>query len=442
MVVLILVLCFFLCPKLTPGLFVQDIKRSFYCARKSVLVLAILLSGGLSIGLAQSIRPSLTGATAAEMRKTSTQGEYNLKLGPVLVDLSSSLEMEANDNINLAETGRKADLIFRPSIEANSTWQVSRLNALHLNLGLGYAKYLNNSSADTNSLLISPDSALSFDIFVGDFKINLHDRFSILQNPIDEISLSKVAKFGRLQNSAGVSVLWDLNDIKLVLGYDHFNFHSLNGDFSYLNRSEEQFSFSASAALNSTTTLGLDANVAPIDYSENINNDGLTFCAGPFLEKQISNYLKLRLSGGYQGMRFSSGGQNGDNSNANSYYADLSLAHRMNAHWSETLSLGHETRLSLETNSVEYTYARYSANWQVNRKLSLSINGFLEDANESPSSLVSEHATRFGAGFSTSYRFTRKLALSLRYGYVKKNSDVDLRSYYQNSCAVCLTYDF
>jgi hypothetical protein len=423
--------------------FVPNLKRVTEVRGKPVFIVAFLLIVLSAGGFAQeSIRPSLTGVQASEMRKPTTAGEYNLKLGQVQVDLTSSVEIEANDNINLSEVNRQSDLIIRPSIQAHSFWQVTRTNALHLDLGIGYAKYLNNSRVDTSSLLISPDSQLSFDIFVGDFKINLHDRFTILQNPIDDISLSQVAKFDRVQNSAGISVLWDLNDIKLVFGYDHFTFRALSGEFDYLNRSEEQFSFSASAALDSTTTVGLDANAAPINYQQQFNNDGLSYSVGPFLEKQVSNYLKLRLSGGYQGMAFSSGGGNGDTSNQNSYYVDLNIAHRMNTYWTESLSIGHETRLSLETNFVAYTYLRYAATWQVNHKLALSMNAFYEDADESASTRTSEHAQRYGVGISTTYRINRKLSMGLRYGYTNKNSDIALRSYYQDSTAICLTYDF
>jgi len=390
----------------------------------------------------ESIRPSLTGASASTLRQASTQGDYNLKLGPVLVDLSSSVEIEGNDNINIAETGRKADLIIRPSIDAHTTWQITRVNALHLDIGLAYAKYLNNSSVDTKNILIAPNSQLAFDIFIGDFKINIHDQFAILQNPIDDISVSNVAKFDRFQNSAGFSVLWDLNDIKLVFGYDHFNWRAMSSQFSYLNRSEDQFYGSASADLDSTLRVGLDASVTPVSYTQDFQNSGVMYSGGPFVEKQISNYLKLRLSGGYQGASFDSGGANLDNSDQNSFYADLSLNHRMNAYWTESLSVGHETRLSLETNYVAYTYVRYMASWQVNRKITLSMNGYFEDADESPSALQSEHAKRFGVGLATSYRINRKLSLGLRYGYVKKDSDLDQRSYYQNSGAVSLTYDF
>ncbi len=376
------------------------------------------------------------------MRRPSTKGDYNLKLGPVLVDFSSSLEIEANDNVNISEVNRRSDLIIRPSVQAHTFWQATRTNTLRLDLGMSYAKYLSNSVADSSSLLIAPDSQLSFDIFVGDFKINLHDRFSILQNPIDEGSLSNVVKFDRIQNSAGFSVLWDLNDIKLVFGYDHFTFHSLSRQFSYMDRSEDQFSFSASAALNSTTTVGFDLGATPVSYQEDFNNGGLSYNVGPFLEKQISNYLKVRVTGGYQGMTFNTGGGNGDSSDSSSYYADLNLAHRMNAYWTESLSLGHETRLGLATNFVEYTYLRYTASWQLNHKLSLSMNAFYEDANESGGSFSAEHSKRYGVGISTSYQINRKLSLNLRYGFTNKDSDLALRSYYQNVGAVCFTYDF
>ena len=62
-------------------------------------------------------------------------------------------------------------------------WPITQLNTLKLDLGVGYAFYLDHSEYNTNGLLLSPGSQLAFDIFVGDFRINIHDRFSLEQDP-------------------------------------------------------------------------------------------------------------------------------------------------------------------------------------------------------------------------------------------------------------------
>ena len=97
--------------------------------------------------------------------------------------------------------------------------------------GLGYAFYIDHPDRDTNGILLSPGSQIAFDIFIGDFRINFHDRFSLQQDPIDELQLSNVVDYGRFENTAGVSVMWDLNKAVLTLGYDHYTYISTNSDF-------------------------------------------------------------------------------------------------------------------------------------------------------------------------------------------------------------------
>jgi hypothetical protein len=39
---------------------------------------------------------------------------------------------------------------------------------------------------------------------------------------VDEIQLSNVVNYDRFENTAGISVLWDLNKAVLTFGYDHY----------------------------------------------------------------------------------------------------------------------------------------------------------------------------------------------------------------------------
>jgi hypothetical protein len=212
----------------------------------ALIVRLSLLTVALSISAfaQESIQPSLAGDQVAELRKVINRSDYNLRLGPVLLDLSASTEIEYNDNINLSDHAKTGDWIFLPQVNLNMDWQATAVNELRLDLGFGYEAYLNHSNLNSDTLLIAPDSLLSFDVYVGDFRFNFHDRLSIQQNPVDTIELSNVARFGRLENSAGVSAVWDLNQVKIMGSYDHYLFDSLDSTFDYLSRSEEQFLFS------------------------------------------------------------------------------------------------------------------------------------------------------------------------------------------------------
>src|SRR2546423_14920205 len=188
------------------------------------LLLPIVCAGG--IGSAQdAVRPSLAGEAAAEARRQSIDKiPYNLEIGPIKFRFSASLGLEYNDNVNLAEDGSftfpsptgpitvrtspQEDFILRPMINLNALWPVTQLNTLRFDIGIGYSFYLDHSNYDTDSILIAPKSQLAFDIFVGDIRINLHDRFQVQQDPIQNGALSNVVDYGRFENYAGGFGFW------------------------------------------------------------------------------------------------------------------------------------------------------------------------------------------------------------------------------------------
>jgi opacity protein-like surface antigen len=142
-------------------------------------------------------------------------------------------------------------------------------------------------------------------------------------------------------------------------------------------------------------------------------------------------------------MIFDGSGTNGDTTNYTGWYGSVTVAQRLNRYWSHSLSAGHEARLGLEVNFFEYDYARYLAQWQINPRLSASIEGFVENANESGTTLQnSENSFRWGGGASLAWRLGNKLSVDLGYHYVNKNSDLPLRDYYQNVGTLVVKYSF
>ena len=395
-------------------------------------------------GVAQeSIRASLAGDAAAFARRPvlSNTG-YNLQLGPVLARFSASLGLEFNDNITLSQTNRESDLIVRPSAEANLAWQVSELNALRLDLGIGYAAYASHSQFDTQSLLIAPLSALSFDVYIGDFRITFFDQFSLLQNPVDEINLANVGRFPRFENAAGLTVLWDLNKVVLVGGYTHYLFQSLESNFSYLDRNEEQFVFSGSVRATNTLSVGVRFTGGIVNYNHNFNNDSVWYSFGPFLETQLTPYIHVSLEGGYQSGSFSTGGLNNDTSGLDTVYARLQMTHRVNRYITETFDIGRDAMLGYTTNTTELTYVRYGAIWRVNSRIALNLEAFYEHGLDSPSNFESERVNRYGVGANFDYRLGRHFSTGVGYWFVDRRSDLPDRSYYQNRVLWEITYDF
>jgi opacity protein-like surface antigen len=441
---------------------------------KIAFAFALLLSAA-PVGMAQdAIRPSLAGEAAAEARRQSIDNiPYNLQLGPMKLRFSATLGFEYNDNINLSEDGstlvpsiigpilvvteKQSDFIIRPQLNVNVLWPITQLNTFKLDLGIGYAFYMDHSENNTNSILLSPGSQLAFDIFVGDFRINLHDRFSLEQDPIAEIGLSNVADYGRFQNTAGVSVLWDLNAAVATLGYDHYNFISTTDRFEYLDRSAEMLNGSLAFTPSASMSIGVEAAAVWTTYDQNVLNDSDSFSAGLFLETQVTPNVKFRVAGGYQNIDFDNVGLVNDGHNVDDYYANALLSHRVNSVLTHSISAGHETQLGVNSNYIQLNYVRHTANWNILYHTLLSTELFYEDAEESGgvgpvlvpgpglpllNPFAAEDMTRYGGAITLGYQLTQHVTLGFRYQYIQKDSDLPLRDYSQNRVSLDGTYSF
>lgn len=300
-------------------------------------------------------RPSISRQKAAAQ---TLDRYYNLKLGPAFFNLSDSLGIEFVDNVNLSSTAPESDLILTPQFSIDAQWPMTKTNTLHLATSFGYTKYLEHPELDTKNLLVSPDSAISFDVFVGNLKITFFDQFSYQQDPISQSDLSNVSSFGRFTNDARINLLWDLNKAILNLAYDHVDFittsTNLNStpestftatvlvpqtktkqvvviggpfgtrtvtekvtaspkhrtvtistpaapqDLSALDYTADQISASVLTFPTSTLGVGLESAASVRRYSQSQDQDATIFSIGPFVEWQVSHYTKLFASGGIQ----------------------------------------------------------------------------------------------------------------------------------------------
>jgi hypothetical protein len=389
----------------------------------AVLLLGLLCGPSLLRGQ-DAVRPSLAGEAAAESRRQDIERiPYNLLIGPVRFRVAATVGVEYNDNINFADNNEQDDVIIRPNINIDAIWPLTQLNTLRLDLGLGYAFYLDHSEDNTNGILIAPKSQIAMDIFVGDFRINVHDRMQLQQDPIQEPALSNVADYGRFENTAGVGVLWDLN------------------------RNAEELSAAIEALVSSTTGVGIEGNAVFTYYDQHILNDSDTYSVGGFVESQLTNNIKVRAAGGYQRIDFDHGTVNffglpvADRKDLDDFYANVLIGHRLNPIFSHSLSAGHENQLGINSNYITLNYVRYTTTWNLIRRTLLSTEFFFEDADES-GGFIDEHFQRFGGAITLGYQLTPHVTLGLRYQGTSKDSDVVLRDYTQNRVSLDGTYSF
>jgi hypothetical protein len=326
-------------------------------------------------------------------------------------------------------------------VNFDAIWPITQLNTLRMDFGIGYAWYLDHSNANTNGILISPGSQLAFDIFVGDFRINLHDRLSLQQDPIAQLALSNVVDYGRFENTGGVSVLWDLNKALLTVGYDHYTYISTTSLFDYLNRNAEELTASMSFAVTSTSNIGVEGAYVYNYYDQQVLNDSRGYSAGGFGEMQLTNNLRFRVAGGYQWIDFDHNGLVLDARDLADYYANVLISHRLNSTLKQTLSAGHEGQLGVNSNFIELNYLRHTISWNIIRNTLLSTEFFYEDANDS-GGFIDEHLQRYGGALTVGYQLTPHVTLGARYQYTQKDSDVFLRDYKQNRVSIDGTYSF
>lgn len=421
-----------------------------------------------------AVRPSLAGEQSAEARRQDIDRlPYNLMLGPVRFRVSATVGVEYNDNINLADdrtgtvitpagvftnnTTPEDDVIFRPQVNLDAIWPITQLNTLRLDIGVSYAAYVDHSEANTDGLLISPGSQIAFDVFIGDFRINFHDRPQLQQDPIAEPGLSNVVDYGRFENTAGVSLLWDLNKAVLTLGYDHYTFIATNDDFDYLNRNAEQLSGTLQVNATSTVSVGVESYAVFNYYDQDVLNDSTTVSIGGFVETQLTNNIKVRAAAGYQHIDFDSPTVQlivplavppffqvityNDKSKLEDWYGNILITHRINSVLQQSISAGHESQLGINSNYIKLNYVRHTVTWNILRNTLLSTEFFYEDANDS-GGFIDEHLHRYGGALTLGYQLTPHVTLGARYQYTQKDSDIAFRDYEQNRVSVDGTYSF
>ena len=402
---------------------------------------------------------------ARQKEKAALPKISNFKVGEVLLNVDAHATMEFTDNVDLSATP-KADLILTPEVGISAIWAVTKLNTLRFRGALGYAYYFNNQKLNRQSTTISPDSALSFDLYAGDVRINFHNQFSLQQEALSQGTLSGVAQLERFTNTLGMSVLWDTNDVVWNLGYDHFNFITLNGAnsssgtvaaISNLDHSTDQISASAAVKLSTVLIGGLEATGSYSDYPKSSASNFTSLSVGPYLELQLTRYTHLFISGGYKA--YASGANAPGSVSVSSttaaqpaqgdptgYYANLSLLHQLNRHYSDRLEAGHTDDVEGISGHTQTNSVRYTANWRVNPRISLAAGLFFEDikviSGSALGGTVASDFQRLGATLSTGYQISKHVDASLAYSFLKKEAVRASESYLQNRVTISLGYRF
>jgi hypothetical protein len=409
----------------------------------------VLLGLGIAARGQEAVRMSIASAEAAEARRraATTIGYYNLKLGQTAWNFGTGLGVEYNSNVNNTESNPQGDFIFRPQVNTRLLWPVSEQNSINLTLGAGYSAYVKNPNLDR--AFITPDSELSFDLYAGDFWINLHERFSITENSYQDPTVAGSGNYSQFQNALGVATVWDLNKVIVRVGYDHVTYDSLNGGNDQNSGSQpsgysEVFSTSAGYALKPGMLLGLELGGSLINYTTTTTNTPYSnanqWNVGGFYDTPVSEYIHFTGHAGYTVYSPDSTRAVTTTGDFTGMYAQLDIRHRVNQYVDYSLSGGRTISVAFSGGTIDRYFADWQANWKIVRKVALGTSFRYEHGSQVMSG--GETYDQYGPGISLSRPLTAKLSSSLGYQIYWRDSNLPGRNYTVNVVSLNFNYTF
>jgi hypothetical protein len=406
-----------------------------------------------------ALRNSLAGDAAAEAQRLqqSAPQAYTLKEGDFRLLAVPSLEMDWNDNVNLSKSNAESDFILEPFLQLTGSYPLTQHNLLRLSVGVGYYDYLRFGSY--SGVRVASDSLLSFDMFIKDFWINLHDRFSLTEDSSTEPTVAGTAIYGTFNNTAGLTTIWDLNRAVLTAGYDHLNSISASGEFSYLDRSSEYPLVRAGLRLRPDLTAGVEGTAGFTTYDQAVLNNNQSYSAGVYADWKPSSYFRVQPRVGFTTYQFQHTSQSDQiyyfgspppapggsiqTKDLNAWYADLTVTHQVSKAVGYGLSAGHEIRLGIESDVVEDYYVRPNITWTIIKDLGLTTSLSYEHGNQGLGNVtgnIVETYNWFGGGLSVTYPLMKRLILGLTYRFTFRSSNLSSDDYTQNLVGLRLAY--
>jgi outer membrane protein assembly factor BamA len=398
----------------------------------------------LSASAQEALRDSLAGDAAAETRilqQQSPSQAYTFKNGDFRMLITPALSLQWNDNVRLSHTNAQDDFIVSPTIGIATSYPLTQRNLLQLNVTLGYNDYLNHS--DLSSWYLQSGSALSFDIYIKDLWINLHDQFSYVQDASLDATVANTGSYGTFQNTAGISGTWDLNDVTLALGYDHQNILSTSGQFDEINHAAELIYTRAGFKVHPKITTGFEATGTFTTYNQMVLNDNVAYTVGIYADVRPDAFFRIQPRVGYTISQFQHTSQSIQTSDQNSWYADLNITHQVTEAVSYSLDAGHEVSLGVQSDVTEDWFLRSSINWNIIRNLNVQTSFFYQHGNTGVGNVtgnLTETYDWYGGGLSLNYPIMKRFSLGLSYQLTLRSSTIADRGYTQNVVGLQLTY--
>ena len=423
--------------------------------------MAFVLLAALPALAQEALRNSLAGYAAAEARKIQLESlPYTIKSGDFKLLVVPSLGLDWNDNVNCSKTDPETDFILSPLVQLNASYPITQNNLLSLNVGAGYDKYFDHNQLSTWRL--QSGTELSFDIYVKDFWFNLHDRVQYVQDTSQQPTLAGTATYATLNNTAGLSVTWDLNKVTLSAGYDHENVISPTAQqYESQDGTTEMVFARAGLEVYPGVTTGIEGTGSFTTYDQMVLNDNNSYSAGVYADWQPDKAFRVQPRVGYTIFKFQHTSQtpasllnllnllgitntpSTQTSDLNSWYADLNITHQVTDTIGYTLDAGHEVQTGIQSDAVEDWYVRPGIHWDIIKNVNLNTSLSYEHGKQGVGNVAGNLKETFdwlGTNVSASYSILKKLSLALNYRLTLRSSNIASDEYTQNFVGLTLTY--
>jgi len=409
-----------------------------------VLFLAL---AGCGVGaLGQSLDEGFISRSApAPSFLTPEPARYNLKFGKLQARIRASMQIEANDNINLSANNRAADIAFSPHGEVGFVYPINEIQLLELNIGMGYRWYLFHPAISDFS--IDPKTRIDYRIrLVHPIEARVYDNFSIVTDPTSRPDISgpegQLVNFNMLANTIGLLLNWEPNsEWRFSGGYSYTISRSLTSEFDELDQDAHTFSLGAYYKVSPRLTVGVVGSYGLSLYSTNYASSADSYTIGPTAIFRPTQFIQVSASVGYTTMHFNQPGFSGDKSQPGAdVSASLSVMHKLNRYLTEDINLSNGLMLGLQNNfnqvlSMQYGLSsRFSGGLTI--RTSFSYNALMS------SGPLGENASQYLFYVGTGHQLTRLWSANIGYAFALKDSSIANNDYLQNRLTLDVTREF
>jgi hypothetical protein len=363
-------------------------------------------------------------------------GKRNLMLGPVNVGWGLYQGFEYNSNVRRT-TEPVSDIISSTLLNISANYRVSQNNVLSFTGGIGVDHYFDHpelAAYGNGNFLVNvlPGTTLAFDIKAGPVNITIYDRTSMrpaLNNAF--VGAANDSSFGVFQNDFGIAANWQINSAwALAVNYTNTISEALGSNNSQFSRTMNSLHASLTYSPTATWILGTEGGVSLLEYKQPTLNGATLFNWGAFVSVPLGKSTIFKASGGIQVFDFDSPTVGppagpGDNSDLNGYYYNFSVTNQLNARFSHTLTVGHESSINLASNFITADFVNYGVSMVAWKGGRFSISGYYEKAKPSLTDLspipafagTGYNLTQFGLDFYYTHQITSKLRAGAGYHF-------------------------